>query len=266
MSDVQKLPLFGAVDLDAGHQATIRLTGSITPELIAKESRPPAPAGSGRIVRLAWPLVAIMARIVAGATCQDLDGTKRAIVGLLQEFEQSALGEGVAAREVAAARYTLCTAIDEAVVQTPWGQSSDWSGNSLLATIFAETWGGEKVFLIIDRALADPAAYGELIELCHFVLLLGFQGRYRLVRDGTAQVDAIRDRLLETLRPRLGSLPSLPVPAPATLGRTHLVRFLPIWMMATICLLLASLVFAGLSIDLHRDSRQTAGIIDGLRL
>ncbi len=56
------------------------------------------------------------------------------------------------------ARYALCTALDEAVLSTPWGSGGDWGKQSLLITVHNEAWGGEKVFQLLDIACKARAS------------------------------------------------------------------------------------------------------------
>ena len=58
-------------------------------------------------------------------------------------FEFRAVQDGVENSQVMAARYVLCTVVDEAVVTTPWGNESEWSKISLLSSFHNETFGGE---------------------------------------------------------------------------------------------------------------------------
>ena len=55
-----------------------------------------------------------------------------------------------------AARYVLCTMIDEAAADTPWGGSGVWGRHSLLAMFHNETEGGEKVFQLMARLAEKP--------------------------------------------------------------------------------------------------------------
>ncbi len=57
-----------------------------------------------------------------------------------------------------AARYALCTVIDEAVLNTPWGAQSDWAGQSLLVTFHRESGGGDKFFRVLERVIGEPAS------------------------------------------------------------------------------------------------------------
>jgi len=107
---------------------------------------------------------------------------------------------GGRAGDVSGARYVLCSLIDETVMTTPWGSSSSWSTNSLLNEFHSETWGGEKVFTILDRVRADPHKFTALLKLIDVCLLLGFEGKYRVIDGGREQLADLRVELGRLLR------------------------------------------------------------------
>jgi type VI secretion system protein ImpK len=101
-------------------------------------------------------------------------------------------------------RYALCTMIDEAVANMPWGASPEWVQQSLLVTLHREGFGGEKFFLLLEKAMEDPRRNLELLELMYVCLALGFEGRYSVMDNGRAQLDAVRDRLHDVIRRERG--------------------------------------------------------------
>jgi type VI secretion system protein ImpK len=60
-------------------------------------------------------------------------------------------------QKVIAARYALCTLIDENAANTPWGRSGAWAQHGLLALFHGETEGGEKFFQVLARLRREPA-------------------------------------------------------------------------------------------------------------
>src|SRR5690606_30881500 len=100
------------------------------------------------------------------------------LVEAVRAFERKAAQAGVEPRKLVAARYVLCTFLDEAATSTPWGGSGAWARQSLLVSFHNETWGGEKVFQLLARLAEDPAGNRDLLELMHVVLALGFEGRF----------------------------------------------------------------------------------------
>lgn len=227
------LPLFGAGPGQAPQDR---------PEtrLLAEGTAPPAPPGCGPLVRAAWPLLALLGRLVAGASGSPVPTLMAAAVTLVRGFEQAALTAGISPRDVAAARYSLCSALDEAVLTTAWGQASAWNANTLLSRFHGETWGGEKVFGIIDRVLEAPQRYPDLLDLLHRLMLLGFQGRFRAERDGTARADVVRERLFQAFRTQTDATPSMPSARPIQTRRARgPTSYVPVWIVAVACLVLA---------------------------
>lgn len=116
------------------------------------------------------------------------------LLGYLRQFEEKARAAGVPQDEVMLSRYVLCTALDEAVMSTPWGSASEWGKQSLLITLHNEAWGGEKVFQLLDHCLQNPRQRLHILELLYLCISLGFEGRYRVMNDGRSQLDALRER------------------------------------------------------------------------
>ncbi|KFA18255.1 membrane protein, partial [Xanthomonas vasicola pv. musacearum NCPPB 4384] len=129
----------------------------------------------------------------------------------LQRFEQELRQQGIDDKTGIAARYVLCTLLDEAVLAAPWGEGSGWSQRTLLVTFHGETYGGAKVFDLLDRLARDPARHLDLLELLYLALALGFGGRYRVEQGGRARLADRQAELYQLIqRQRL--------PAPAELS------------------------------------------------
>lgn len=139
------------------------------------------------------------------------------------------------------ARYCLCTAIDEAAMQTAWGKNSrsnnvdkhgaagsdtarrnataarpasdipdagvEWVTRGL-ATIFHEDrQGGDKAYLLIGRLMSDPQEHLDLLEVIYRILSLGFEGRYRYEAGGHRKHEAVRQRIYNEIMARRGVVP-----------------------------------------------------------
>lgn len=100
---------------------------------------------------------------------------------------------------VAAARYCLCTFLDEAIAATPWGGEA-WSARSLLVIFHGESSGGERFFTILHELSRDPSANIDALELLSVILALGMQGRYRLSPQGVAALGQVRQKLRGLIR------------------------------------------------------------------
>jgi type VI secretion system protein ImpK len=111
---------------------------------------------------------------------------------------------GYAQRTVLAARYCLCTAIDEMVLRTQWGTKSAWVKQSLLTLFHKETWGGERFYLILENMVKDPRQNIAVIELLYLLLSLGFEGKF-FDKDKTIR-EEIRNRVFGRIRHARGKV------------------------------------------------------------
>ncbi|KWV54706.1 hypothetical protein AS156_06995 [Bradyrhizobium macuxiense] len=149
------------------------------------------------LVAAAAPLLLVVAqlRFVNDA---DIGALHRGIIEQIRRFEERAIKHQ--ASDVTAARYVICALIDEAVMTTRWGAESAWSDNSLLNQFHNETWGGEKVFQILEHIQAEPAKYLALLKLINVCLLMGFEGKYRVAEGGRELLEDLRCEVERRLR------------------------------------------------------------------
>jgi len=146
---------------------------------------------------------------------------------------------------ILAARFSLCTALDEAANGTAWGQHT-WAKNSLLIQLHGENDGGEKVFHLLGRLVEAPAEHMDVIEVIYHVLSLGFRGRYAGQTDGHRQLDAVRQRLLHLISGARESVPRDLSPhwRGEESGRLSLLRTVPVWVTVSVLSLAVSGLFA----------------------
>jgi type VI secretion system protein ImpK len=182
----------------------------------------------------------------------DPAGLRRQLLEQVAAFEDSAAASGVPRPKVTAARYLLCSFIDEVIAQTPWG--ADQRGPSLLQEFHEERSGADKAFQVLERLGQEPEVNADLLELFYVCLRLGFEGRYRGQPDGRAQLDAIATRVLSVIRPAdLGlQARTLSEPSQAVVRQGHReVKLLPLGLLALLTggVLLALLLFVGTRLD-----------------
>ncbi|MES5485433.1 type IVB secretion system protein IcmH/DotU [Bradyrhizobium sp. INPA03-11B] len=180
------VPTFDAGESPAVSPAEIVAHGLLEPKAV-----------EDTLVSAAAPLLLVVARL-RFINDADIGALHRGIVEQIRRFEERAVKHQ--ASDVTAARYVLCALIDEAVMTTRWGAESAWSDNSLLNQFHNETWGGEKVFQILEHIQAEPAKYLALLKLISVCLLMGFEGKYRVVEGGREQLEDLRCEVERRLR------------------------------------------------------------------
>jgi len=131
---------------------------------------------------------------------KGLEDLRRRLVAEIRGFENIALGCEIDHAQVLAAKYVLCSALDESVSTSPLGAGGDWSTQALLSTFHNETWGGEKFFQTTERCMQQPARNLYLLELIYLLLSLGFEGRYKLQSRGPIELELLRERIYRQVR------------------------------------------------------------------
>ncbi len=228
-----------------------------------------APAGGlNPLVSLANRLLLLVPQLRATRHVDDPAALRNSLAQGIRDFATQAAAAGIGPERVMAARYVLCTMLDEAAADTPWGGSGVWAQHSLLALFHNETWGGEKVFQLMARLAEKPDANRDLLELIYSALVLGFEGRYRVIDNGRAQLEAVRDKLAQIVRQQRGEYaPALAQHWQGQPATKHVgLSWLPLLAFAALVALLLVGVYLGMLFSLGSRSDPVFADIQGLRL
>lgn len=160
---------------------------------------PDVVSGGNPLVAAANTLLNLIPQMRRMVTNPDPGAFQQVLLERVRQFENQAGTAGVNMETTIGARYCLCTVLDEAAAQTAWGGTGVWSKYSLLVDLHNETWGGEKFFQLLAKLIQTPHQHIDLIELMYFCLTLGFEGRYRVIENGFAQLEALKARLLQLI-------------------------------------------------------------------
>lgn len=128
--------------------------------------------------------------------------TNQILIKLRQEiesFENTAEEYGMRYETVKAARYCLCTMLDEFAAKNGWSDQ-EWAAHSLLVTFHNETWGGEKFFELLDKIKSEPSKNLNLIELMYYCLVIGYMGKYQVLNNGRVTIENLKKNLEKIIR------------------------------------------------------------------
>ncbi|KTS35497.1 DotU family type VI secretion system protein [Pantoea dispersa] len=188
------------------------------------------------LVAAANPLINAIPQIRHSVSHDDPARLRQQLIDQIRRFELSCQQSGLSYEVIVGARYCLCTALDEAAALTPWGSRGVWTSNGLLVTFHNETWGGEKFFQLLAKLSQNPRQHILLLELIYFCLLLGFEGRYRVLDNGRSQLETIKQRLLQMIKSVRGSYPAVlsPHPTDQPVLRKLWRPMIPLWACAAV--------------------------------
>jgi len=224
----------------------------------------PEATGLNPLLAAANPLLNTVRELRLTPAHPDPLGLRDALVIAIRTFESRASAAGINAEKTAAARYVLCTVLDEAVGSTPWGVSSGWSQQTLLVRFHNEAYGGEKVFQLLAKIARKPHANLDLLELIYVCLALGFEGRFRGDR---AQLDTWREKLAQLLGKTRGDyerdLSPHWVGTPAR--RSRILSVLPLWLVLALSGAILLATYLLFSQRLNRQSDPVFAQIHSIR-
>ena len=200
----------------------------------------------------------------------QLPATETAFVDAVQRFldgvERGAVKLGIASEDVYAAKYAFCAAVDEAMLGQPSTLRDAWECNPLQLRLFGEHLAGEHFFDRLEQLRAQGAPRLPSLEVYHYCLLLGFEGKYRL--EGPEKlgylIARLGDEIVYLKGKRTGFAPRW---APPDRVAHTLRRVVPMWAPAALFAVVGLLGYFGLNALLGRHTgEQLAGYHDVVQL
>ena len=234
----------------------------------AHASDAPAATGVNPLVAAANPLLDVIPQLRATLDHPDSSGLRDYLIQNIKAFETRAKAAGVAPENIIAARYVLCTVLDETASSTPWGGSGMWAKHSLLVLFHKESWGGEKFFQLLSKLAENPSANRNLLELMYICLAFGFEGRYRVIDNGRAQLESVRERLAQILGKTAGEYERDLSPhwQGVTTERSKILSVLPFWIVAAISMAILLSAYIGFRYKLSDLSDPVYAQIEAIRV
>lgn len=201
-------------------------------------------------------LLALLTRLNNSRTQSDTAGLKEKIINEIKQFQTSAQAQGIDSQTITSTRYILCTALDEAVLNTPWGHSSSWTKQSLLSLFHNEVSGGERFFQLLKSLAQNPGKNRNLLEVMYLCLGLGFKGRYRLIEGGRDKLTSIREWLYQILQQERGYVEHALSPRWQGIHdqRNQLIQLMPLWVIGALSIGLLTLLFSVFLFQLNSKS------------
>lgn len=160
------------------------------------------------MIDAATPLLGLVQRVRQLSRYDRINELYQRVETEIQAIESELMVQGYEHGVVLSFRYILCSFIDEAVMSRDWGSQSEWSQHSLLARFHNETWGGEKVFVLLARLQEEPVRYRDILQFIYLCLCLGFEGRYKVMSQGREEFERMFRQLHNLLSTGVSSMHS----------------------------------------------------------
>jgi type VI secretion system protein ImpK len=201
-----------------------------------------------------------------GQLPHDAESFVQTVQKFLDGVERNAMRMGVASEDVYAAKYAFCAAVDEAILSQPSPLHETWERNPLQLRLFGEHLAGEHFFDRLEELRRQGAARLPSLEVYHYCLLMGFEGKYRL--EGTEKLGYLTARLGDEIvylkGKRYGFAPHA---LPPDNVRHSLRRVVPLWLPAVVVGCFGIVAFFGMRTYLgHETGQQLAAYNDVVQM
>lgn len=197
------------------------------------------------IIEATKPLFVLVNAMKNTTSALSVDAILAKYSSMVNTFEETAEKNRASYDAIKAAKYCLCTFIDEMAAKAGWADEN-WAQKSLLVTFFNETWGGERFFEILDNAKTDPEKNLYLLEFIYVCLQFGYKGKYQVLPNGDLSIDRIKNELLAIINQyRPNSFENLFKKTTTVTETTEKKSklFVPLWVVAVLTSLLVGILF-----------------------
>lgn len=215
---------------------------------------------SNPLVAEAANLLILFGRLRTGMVEMDAQPLMEHVTREIETYERNVIANGVDPHEAMVAKYVLCGTADDIVQNLPGADRGVWIQYSMVARFFNKRDSGVGFFQEAEKAMQAPGQRYYLLELMLTCLSLGFEGQYRTMPNGVAELAHIRRAIYETLR-RVTPRPDEDISVswlPVLLGGRRRFGNIPIWAIGAICALLLVGFYATLSTLINREGSQVA--------
>ncbi|MFZ8770893.1 type VI secretion system protein TssL, long form [Vibrio harveyi] len=215
--------------------------------------------GCNPILAEANGILSIIGQIRATASHSDVLFLKETLAQKLRDYENRLRQQNINLETIDTARYCLCCAIDEAVLNTNWGSQSTWSHDSLLTSFYSSSQGGEAFFQHLETCMSFPETQLDLLELMYVCMSLGFVGQYRLEKNGLETHRRLRKQVVSVLKSNGRGLQQRLSDniESRLLNGSQVAERAPLWVVCSVTLAILVCIFMFFSYDLNKASNQT---------
>jgi type VI secretion system protein ImpK len=129
-------------------------------------------------------------------------------------------------------KYAMAAFSDEVVLNSRWDKKYDWMAKPLAIQFFGDSAIGQNFFVRLDELRQNFDEQFDIIQLYFSVLVLGFQGKYRL--EGFEKLQAYISTLRTDIEKKLGQVPRTlsDAASPESQMSSRIAGQQPYWVMA----------------------------------
>jgi type VI secretion system protein ImpK len=207
------------------------------------------------VIAAASPLLQLLAHLQTTRRAPRPEALRERAMLALRHFERQARELGIPMELLRPAHYALCASLDDVVLNTPWGATSGWANQTLVASSHRGAPAPDQFFDQLRQMLKTPQKFLPIIELIYLCLSLGFMGRYRQSPD-TGEFQQIRTAVYGAVTAQRAAPPTELSPRwrGVTVAQEPSRRDPPVWVVLAAAVALCGGMFFWTSLRLNAAS------------
>jgi type VI secretion system protein ImpK len=164
-------------------------------------------SGNRRLTDLCNDVFFLIFHIRSGKDPGHPDSLRKEIALMVEDIDRQGKRLGCIEEDIKATKYALLALIDETLLNSQWVFKDQWADKPLQLEYFGEHMAGERFFDLLNRVREKGSRKIDLLEVFCIVLLLGFQGKYKL--SGGDALDKLTRELISEVTRYRGGVPLL---------------------------------------------------------
>lgn len=225
-----------------------------------------ARANDNPLVRAFAALLGIAPELQRAVAPDNPDVLRTRLQDNLTQARDAAVSMGVPLTRADQGAWFVGALLDDVAINTPWGGSSGWPRQPIVASMYGNVDAGERFFDLAEDLLRYPERDPELLELVFLCLSLGFRGKHRISgAAGEAEITRLRAQMARMLHDRDAADAPLSPNWQGVVAADEDRKFIvPIWSLALMALALITAIYVGLSVrlsDRGEDLFTLAGVL-----
>jgi type VI secretion system protein ImpK len=163
--------------------------------------------GSRRLADLCSDIFFLIFHIRSGKDPGNAESLRKEISLMVEEIDRTGKRLGNSDEDIKATKYALLALIDETILNSNWAYKDQWADKPLQLEYFGEHMAGERFFDLLERVRQKGSRKVDLLEVFGIVLILGFQGKFKL--GGREALDKLTHELVDEVTRYRGGTPML---------------------------------------------------------
>lgn len=210
-------------------------------------------------------LLSLTATLRRMSDCGDVNALREQLSEQIHEFERRATRAEIPRQQIVNCHYALCVALDDAILNTPWG-ARQWQQDSLLHRFHNNQSRDKGLLSLISKALQDPGNMIDELEFYFVIVNNGYQGPYRGSANAADDLQQLRNSLYTALHSNQNDLSAdfrfSDDWQAAVSKRKRILSRIPVWVVAVLVGAVLTASYSGFQYWMYTTTQTTVNAIE----